>query len=81
MSAIKQCGRCGNKAPHHYEVDNICMQCEMEQYHPGDTVTRGLVGQLQSNAIVLDLADKTLTLLKKQTRTLSKLHNMLKFKL
>jgi len=31
---IKKCTRCGRKVPHHHELDDICMHCEMDEYYP-----------------------------------------------
>ena len=79
MSAIKICGRCGKKAPHHSDVDNICMQCEMDKYYPDDPIVSGLVGQLQSNAVMEDVLGRTEESLKKNIDTLKKLVNPFKF--
>jgi len=31
---IKMCTRCNRVKPHHHELDEICMDCEMEECYP-----------------------------------------------
>lgn len=53
MSAIKKCTRCNKTVPHHSDVDNICMQCEMELYYPDDKMAFH-IGALKANAYAME---------------------------
>lgn len=63
--AIKKCGRCGQKVPHHSEYDEICMTCEMIQYYPDDENAENLIGILQTNELALDSLKKAKSMLLK----------------
>ena len=36
METIKKCSRCGRAAPHHHELSEVCVQCEMTLHYPND---------------------------------------------
>jgi len=65
MGTIKKCGRCGKTAPHHHELDEICMQCEMEIHYPDDDAAKSFVQIMQSCTIISNGIDRTEDAIKK----------------
>ena len=54
---IKECTRCHNVAPHHHELDYLCMQCEMEIHYPDDESSKALINVLESTTLAMSAID------------------------
>ena len=62
---IKECTRCHNVAPHHHELDYLCMQCEMEIHYPDDKGSKALITALESSTLAMASIEDTKEAIKK----------------
>ena len=70
MSVITKCKKCGKKSAHYYKSDAMCMQCEMEEYYPGD-------GEIEMNVRLLQSAAQSDESLKKTRKIIAKIKSYL----
>ena len=70
MSVIKRCKRCGQKVPHHHELDVLCMSCELMEYPSSNPQAYHYVNILSTNAKIGHDLNKQQKFLKRIKRIL-----------
>ena len=76
MGAIKKCTRCDQVVPHHSELDEICMQCEMELYYPEDKMAYH-IGTLKANVYAMESLNIAQYTLEKTIKDINKKRTIL----